>query len=150
MHRNLSVYISHDIHSGKSPSTLYSRLLSFSRFIEYLKTHKPTLLPVTKRLELLLSEIKGMITSLNKNLNKKRQQMIMKKSQENYGNTIEVLKDWRKKRNEDNYLFLFDKYKENKDLKVSKEEFLLMRNFLITELIIPNGLRPGVISGVTI
>ena len=81
---NLNVYISHDINSGKSPSTLYSRLLSFSRFIEYLKTHKPTLHPVTKRLELLLSEIKGMITSLNK-LNKKRQQMIMKKSRENYG-----------------------------------------------------------------
>ena len=145
----LNIYISRDIHSGKSPSTLYSRLLSFSRFIEYLKIHKPTLLPVTKKLELLLSEIKGMITSLNK-LNKKRQQMIMKKSRENYGNTIEVLKDWRKKRNEDNYLFLFDKYKENIDLKVSQVEYLLMRNFLITELIIPNGLRPGVISGVTI
>ena len=63
---------------------------------------------------------------------------------------MEVLSDLWKKHNGDNYLFLFDKHKENTNLDVSYEEIILMRNFQITKLIIPNRLRSGVISGATI
>ena len=37
---NLNDHISHELDMGKSPSTLSSRHISYSRYVQYLKTYR--------------------------------------------------------------------------------------------------------------
>ena len=74
----------------------------------------------------------------------------MTKSRNNYTKTIEAFKEWRKQREMHNVIHLFDKYKHDSGIELTIEDYVLMRDFLITEMTIPNGIRPGVISGVII
>ena len=144
----LNEHFTLELKSKRSPSTLSSRLLSLSRFIEYLNIHASPLLPIGKDFDKLVSSIKGIILSLNK-LKKRQQQSIMTQSRKNYTNTVKVLKEWRKLREKHKFDHIFRKY-ENSTPKLLRQEYLKMRDFLITELTIPNGIRPGVISGLII
>ena len=65
-------------------------------------------------------------------------------------NSVKVLKNWRISRKTDNYLFLFEKHFSNPSLSLSQDEYFHLRDYLITELIIPNGQRPGIICGMLI
>ena len=147
--RKLNHFITKELELGKSPSTLHSRLLSLTRYIHFLKIHSPILLPKTKNIDRFVSVINGVQISLCKQ-RKRRQQFIMAHSREKYPDTIKVLNNWRISRKTDNYLFLFEKHSSNPLLSLSQDEYFLMRDYLITELIIPNGQRPGIICGMLI
>ena len=142
-------FVTQELSCGKSPSTVQSRLYTLSRFLSYLKSHTPAILPNDKQLFDLTYLIKGAGISLSKH-KKKRQQDIISKTRKILPETISTLNQWREKRKSDNTLHLFSKYSSNSTLKLVECEYSTMRNFLIVELIIPNGQRPGVIHGVTI
>ena len=152
------IFFSHQLNSGKSPSTLSSRLLSLSRFIDYLRVYNSHSLPNASNLQRLLSIIRGIILSsfirgiiLSLNmLKKKRQQSIMTKNRNCYTNTVKALEQWRKRSELEKFTNHFDEYKHNVRKQLSTDDYVLMRDFCITELTIPNGIRPGVISGAII
>ena len=52
-------FVTQELCSGKSPSTIQSRLYSLSRFLNYLKCYKPAILPNDKQLNDLICLIKG-------------------------------------------------------------------------------------------
>ena len=142
-------FLTQELSSGKSPSTIQSRLYSLSRFLSYLKCYKPAILPNDKQLNDLTCLIKGAGISLSK-FKKKRHQVIISKTRKHLPETINTLNQWRKKRKYDNTLHLFSEYAKESTLMLVECDYTTMRNFLILELIIPNGQRPGVIHGVTI
>ena len=71
----------------------------------------------------------------------------MSKSRKSFPHTLEVLKQWRNARHDDESATLFPQYRENINKKFYCEEYTKMRDFLIVELIIANAQRPGVITG---
>ena len=79
----LNSHLTLELQLGKSPSTIQSRLYYFRRFIQFVKIHNPNLLPNRKRLNILLTMIMGIGTSLTK-LKSKRQQDVMMKNRENF------------------------------------------------------------------
>ena len=147
--KDINSYLSLQLKCRSSPSTLSSRVLSLSRFIDYLKVNDAKFLPNEGELQKLTSMLTGVKISLNK-LVKKRQRVVMQKNRETYGGTIQVLKEWRDKRKRLDYSSLFGRYARDDTINLTRPDYVKMRNFLIAELIIPNGQRPGVISGVTI
>ena len=64
--------------------------------------------------------------------------------------TIDALKEWREKRG---FLDVFDiirRFDEDEELEITEVVYNRIRDFLIVELIIPNGQRPGVICGMRV
>ena len=147
--KSINNYLSIELKRGNSPSTLSSRVLSLSRFIDYLKGNNTSLLPIPGELHKLTSMLAGVKITLNK-LGKKRRHVIMQKNRDTFDATIHVLKEWRDKRKDLNYSSLFRSYVLDDCTVLNQADYVKMRDYLITELIIPNGQRPGVISGVTI
>ena len=142
----LNEYVTHEMKFGKSPSTLLSRLLSLARYINYLKVYEDSILPYSKRMNALFAMMHGLETSLSKQ-KQRRQRDVMSKSRRCYPHTVEVLKGWRSARSSDNSISLFRTYIEHLDIEINSEEYTRMRDFLITELLIANAQRPGVITG---
>ena len=145
----VNLYISNELSSGKSPSTIQSRLYSIKRFLDYMKSHFPSNLPDDTVIDNLTYLIKGAGTSLSKR-KKKRQQRIISDTRRKFPNTIHALNQWREKRNFDSTLNLFPKYSDDITAELFEADYSMMRDFLIVELLIPNGQRPGVIHGVIV
>ena len=131
-----------------SPITVHAKLRSFRRYIDYLGTSNRKLLPSPKNLAILISMFKGVEKSL---LRKRRQSMkkLMVKNRMNYDHTINVLKKWRRLRVTNNPLDLIDHICDNYS-NIIKQDYEKIRNYFITELIIPNGQRAGIIPGLNI
>ena len=147
--QHLNDCFTHELEHGKSPSTLLSRISSLKRFILYLKIYYRNMLPQSQEIELLVSELRGLEVSLSKQ-KLKRQRFIMSNNRNQYHNTVQVLRDWRNNRKSDESLLLFRQFLQNTQKQLSNDDFIQLRNFLIVELLIANGQRPGVICGMLI
>ena len=145
----LNSYLSKKRDFGVTPSTLISRLDSLERFYNYLLSHHPDVLPKSLNRPQVSSLIKGVKKSLFKAKNK-RQRDIMAKNREYYPQTIAVLKQWRERRKFSGALSLFRDYALDGNMELTEENYTRMRDFLIVEIIVPNGQRPGIIEGMQI
>ena len=145
----LNSYLSKKRDCGINPSTLISRLDSLERFYKYLVSHHPDVLPNRLNRAQVVSLISGVKKSLFKAKNK-RQRDVMAKNRENYPQTTDVLKQWREKRKFCNELSLFEDYASDENMQLTEEDYTRMRDFLIVELIVPNGQRSGIIQGMQI
>ena len=94
-----------------------------------------------------------MLTGIEKTLLRNRKtgmKKLMSKNRENYQHTISILKKWRKLRVEHNQLQHIHDICEDSAHVLTQDEYDDIRNYFIGELIIPNGQRSGIISGVNI
>ena len=134
---------------GLSPITIHAKLRSLRRYIDYLNVSHKFLLPNSQNLGILDSLLKGVEKSL---LRKRKLAMknLMGKKRRNYEHTISVMKHWRSLRSIENHLQLIDDLAENTENFINRQKFESIRNYFIAELIIPNGQRAGIISGIRI
>ena len=142
-------YISKEIKSGRAPSTSYSKIQSFSRFLDYIKYHNESLIPKTVNLDKYLCMLNGLKHSVLK-LRVKRNKLVMSKSRKMFEKTLEVMLKWTNSRNTIDISSIMSKYFEDTDLLLNKTDFELIRGYFILELVIPNGQRPGIIQGLVI
>ncbi|KAI6650084.1 hypothetical protein LOD99_6166 [Oopsacas minuta] len=98
----LNKHFMFELKSQKSPSTFVFKLLSLSRFVEYLNIQASHLLPSGKILINLY--LASRHNSLIKQFLKRRQQSIMTKSRVKYTCTSKVLKEWRQLREKHNLI----------------------------------------------
>ena len=148
--QRINIHITNEVEAGKSPSTLQSRLYSLERFVKFLKIYEPHILPERK----LLKEFKYMIKNARLSLAKLksiRHSEVMMRNRYNFTHTVDVLKEWRKRREVgmNNYLNLLHSHTSN-EVVVAEEIYYRLRDYFIVEIILPNCQRPGVIRGVTI
>ena len=130
---------------GRAPVTIHSRIRSLRRFIQYLKAFNSEILPQISELDKLVSMMDG----VEKTLLRKRthhQKSIMAANRQNFEHTTAVLMGWREKRLSSNSLEIFDLHREQ-ELLLTCENYKIMRDFLICEIIIPNAQRAGIIPG---
>ena len=74
----INAYLSAEMSNGKSPSTIQSRLFPLKRFLLYLRTHAPSILPNEKELNDVLYLIQGAGKSLAKSKRKGTEQLLPK------------------------------------------------------------------------
>ena len=67
-----------------------------------------------------------------------------------YPGTIDALKQWREKRVSLDVLDIIRSFDKDEALELTEVLYNRIRDFLIVEFIIPNGRRPGVISGMRV
>ena len=133
----------------KAPITVHSRIRSSSRYIKFLQSSDSKLLPDSQQLTLLSTMIDRMEKSLLRK-RKSRQKLVMSKNRRNFAHTCSTLTEWRKKRLNCNALGLLEDFKTNSKSLESFSMYRKIRDFLICEILIANGQRSGIISGMEI
>ncbi|KAI6649940.1 hypothetical protein LOD99_6304 [Oopsacas minuta] len=144
---SINNYITKESKSGKAPITVHSRVRSLFRFTDYLRNHENNILP-SPDFERLQSMLKGVEKSLVRQRNK-RMKSVMSVNRNNFEHTTQVVQKWRNRRHKYEHMDLFESY-TNSSNPLSKDSYCRMRNYLICEIIIPNGQRAGIISGMLI
>ena len=124
--------------SGITATTLHMRIKSLQRFLRFLETYRNVILPHGRSLNRFKLILNGVEKSFLKERNS-HQQVVMANNRRNYNHTLDVLKLWSSKRHD--FLKIFS------DVELDENRYNLMRNFLISELVIPNGQRAGIIPG---
>ena len=147
--KTLQDHLTKEFESGKSPTTVHARIRSILRFLEYLQLYDPNLIPKSCQVARLEKILKICEKSLLRSRNNRRKN-IMAGNRRKYDHTIEVLKQWREKRSDAKALSLFDKFDKENFCLLTHDDYISMRNFLLCELIIPNGQRSGIIPGLII
>ena len=71
----------------------------------------------------------------------------METSRKTFDNSIIALQSWRRKRDAQLPIGLFDHIRSKNDYSMSRFEYEKMRDFLITDILLSNSQRPGVIVG---
>ena len=145
----INKHLTKDTILGKTPVTIHSRIRSLRRFVGYLKSIDSAILPEANEINRLLFMMGGVEKSLLKKRNR-HQKNVMKKNRDNFEHTIEVLKEWRKKRVSFNKLYLFDRHCHEQNTPLTSLNYQVMRDFLICEILIPNAQRAGIIPGIII
>ena len=79
-----------------------------------------------------------------------RQRIIIAENRKKYTCVTQALKQWRDKRKIDDVSDITYRYTKFPQLTITEKDYAKIRNYLIVELIIPNGQRPGTISGMTV
>ena len=125
---SLNSYFTKLTTKGLSSITVYSKLRSLRRFIDYLKLAIPSQLPSSK-LVVVNSMLSGIEKTLLRN-RKKDMKKLMSKNRENYQHTISILKRWRKLRVRHNEL------KHIHEICEDPSHILGMRNMIIFETIL--------------
>ena len=141
--------LSEESKSGKTLITIHSRVKSYERFILFLKSVDSALLPKTQELDQLSFMIGGVSKSLLRERNN-RQKIVMSNNRKRYNHAAEVLQMWREKRHLNSIIDSFDDFSSQPDALLTKEKFRRFRDFLITEILLSNGQRSGVISGMLV
>ena len=142
----INSYLSKERNSGKTAFTVYSRVRSLCRFIDFVGTHQPSIIPF-QNISIFRSLINGMEKSLLKE-RKDHQKNIIANNRRNFKHTAHVLKEWRAKRLGKGPFLLFSQYKDGKTILLTQRKYNTIRGFLIAELIIPNAQRAGIIEGI--
>ena len=145
---DMNAYFTALSNKNLSPITVHAKLRSFRRYIDYLSTSNRKLLPSSKNLEILNSMLKGVEKSLLRE-RRKCMKKLMSKNRINYDHTINVLKRWRQLRITNNPLELVDLICDSHS-NIIRQDYDAIRNYFITELVIPNGQRAGIIPGINI
>ena len=131
-----------------SPITVHAKLRSLRRFIHFLKQSEERLLPSPKKFFVLKSMLKGVEKTLLRS-RKNAMKNVMARNRKNYNHTLETLKHWRILRANNSPLHLIDQLTTKESL-VTREEFDDIRNYFIAEIIIANGQRSGIVSGMIV
>ena len=135
--------------NGSTPITTHSRIKSYERFILYLKSINSNLLPKAQCLDQLFFMINGVGKSLLRARNN-RQKIVMANNRQRYDHAIEALKIWREKRNQNTVIDLFQDFSSNPLIPLTEDKYRRLRNFLAVEILLANGQRSGIISGMVI
>ena len=145
---SLNIFLSNESKS-KTPYTSHSRIRSLRRYIKFLTSYDYKKLPNTIKLTKLLNMMEGVEKTLLRQRNK-RHTHVRTKNRSNYFYTVQVIEEWRKLRTLSNALQLFENYNDDPNLLLSSSNYRIMRDFLICEVLISNGQRSGIISGMLI
>ena len=137
-----------------APSTAYGRLRAYERFVHFLRTQMPNLLPSPGRMK----AIESMLTALKEALGKDRHIRsitTMTASRERMPHSLNVLREWRLRREavEVKKLFPSSTFTSTGDggpFHLDECLFLKLRNYLIVEILLANAQRSGIIEGMLI
>ena len=141
--------LSEETKIGKTPITIHSRVKSYERFIRYLKSVNSILLPKTHDFDQLTFMISGVGKSLLRERNN-RQKIVMSNNRKRYDHAVEVLQMWREKRHQNSLIDVFQDFSSQPHVPLTEDKFRRLRNFLVTEILLANGQRSGVISGMVV
>ena len=132
-----------------SPSTSYGRLRVYERFVHFLRTRFPILLPSPERMVSVESMIKALKEALGKDRHY-RSKLTMTASRNRMPHSLRVLRQWRAQRNTVEVKTLFPVSTSNETFKLDENLFIKLRNFLIVEIILNSAQRSGIIEGMLI
>ena len=144
-HNNLNSYITS---ATCSPSTSYCRLRVFERFVHFLRSQYPNLLPSVQCMTTIESMLKALKEALGKDRHH-RGKFTMTASRDRMPHSLMVLKEWRLRREavEVKKFFLSAK---GENTYLDESLFLKLRNYLLVEILLNNAQRSGIIEGIRI
>ena len=141
--------LSEETKSGKTPITIHSRVKSYEIFIRYLKSVNSILLSKTHDFDQLTFMISGVGKSLLRERNN-RQKIVMSNNRKRYDHAVDVLQMWREKSHQNSLIDVFQDFSSQPHVPLTEDKFRRLRNFLVTEILLANGQRSGVISGMVV
>ena len=119
-----------------SPSTTYGRLRVYERFVHFLRTKFPHLLPPRESMQ----AIESMLTALKEALGKDRHvrsKSTMTTSRERMPHSLKVLREWRSRRESIEVKKLFPSSTPGESrFRLDEGLFVKLRNYLTVEIIL--------------
>ena len=134
-----------------SPSTTYGRLRVYERFVHFLRTNLPYLLPSRESMQAIESMLAALKEALGKDRHV-RSKTTMTASRERMPHSLDVLREWRSRREsvEVKKLFPLSSTPVEISSKLDEGVFVQLRNYLIVEIILANAQRSGIVEGMLI
>ena len=132
-----------------SPSISYRRLRVYERFIRFLRSRFPNLLPPPEHLSTVESMIKALKEALGKDRHY-RSRLTMTSSRNRMPHSLSVLRQWRLERKTVGVKSYFPISTDDDKFILDESLFYKLRNYLIVELILNNAQRSGIIEGMRI
>ena len=143
---SLNDFLTKCINSGLAPTTILCKVRSYRRFIQCTEIKFPEIFPDSRTMCIMNTMLRGIEKTLAKQ-RFRRQAVIMETSRNTFKHSAQMLKLWREKRDEGDYLDVFYLHDCCEQAIFSEEVYINMRNLLITDLLLTNAQRPGAITG---
>ena len=133
-----------------SPSTTYGRLRVYERFVHFLRTKFPFLLPPRESMQAIESMLGALKEALGKDRHV-RSKATMTASRERMPHSLDVLRKWRSRRESVEVKKLFPSSTvESSSSRLDEGLFVQLRNYLIVEIILANAQRSGIVEGMLV
>ena len=135
--------------SKLSPTTIHSRLQSLCRITDFVFQRKRDKITNLETLDTFKALIHGAEKSLLR-IRKRRTKVVMSRNREICHHTLLTLQSWRGMKQKCHQFLLLKSFSKGVLNTLNQNEYDDMRNFLILEVLLENGQRSGIISGMTV
>ena len=100
-----------------------------------------------------MSKLESLMSGVEKSLLRKRKSrmtLVMAGNRRKYEPSVRLIRQWRRNRTSNETLSLISHFSKNDSIELTLTLYNKMRNYFICEIIIYNGQRAGIVSGINI